>query len=226
LLRVCKRIHPEAAEVFYGENEFRFSGVNGWIVVNAFVATIGIRHARFVKVLTIGMPFWAKNRGCTYGTSRCLDSSTQRERLEGIMLWTYPSKLGSYYDSAFDLLSWNLAKAGTLKKLNLILPDWFDYTEVHHSKTHDELWAALNRILSKLPRLTVEVIYMCPEDNFKEMGDSIKRLVRELRAARIRVFRLAYYQERPFMRPWVLVEGEAARDFQMYIAGVISDSDN
>ena len=40
LLRTCKVVNSEAAEIFYGKNEFRFSGINGCVIASAFVFTI------------------------------------------------------------------------------------------------------------------------------------------------------------------------------------------
>ena len=60
-LRVSSRINEEAAQVFYGSNEFRFSGINGWMVLSAFLYTIGPRHYRFLQSITIHVPFPGKD---------------------------------------------------------------------------------------------------------------------------------------------------------------------
>ncbi|KAH7066285.1 hypothetical protein BKA63DRAFT_496133 [Paraphoma chrysanthemicola] len=56
LLRTCRKVHTEAAEVFYGENEFRFTGLAGHIVVNLFVRKIYKQHFQFIKHLTMSIP--------------------------------------------------------------------------------------------------------------------------------------------------------------------------
>ncbi|CAO2649858.1 Nn.00g011500.m01.CDS01 [Neocucurbitaria sp. VM-36] len=39
-LRTCRTVQSEGSEVFYGENEFRFSGLNGHMVANLFIRKI------------------------------------------------------------------------------------------------------------------------------------------------------------------------------------------
>ncbi|KAF2124366.1 hypothetical protein P153DRAFT_400995 [Dothidotthia symphoricarpi CBS 119687] len=70
LLRVSKLIHEEASEVFYGENEWRFSGINGWMVMSCWLNTIQFRHFRFLKTVTVHVPFLGKDYVAfpTYGT--------------------------------------------------------------------------------------------------------------------------------------------------------------
>lgn len=53
LLRVSRAIHELGVKIFYGENEFRFSAVNGWIVANCFLYTIGPRHFQHLRVITL-----------------------------------------------------------------------------------------------------------------------------------------------------------------------------
>ncbi|KAL0261371.1 hypothetical protein SLS55_002801 [Diplodia seriata] len=62
VLRLNKLINREAAEVFYGENEFRFSAFNSSIPAHAFMATIGTQNTRFLRKLTLFVPFL--KRGC------------------------------------------------------------------------------------------------------------------------------------------------------------------
>ena len=57
LMRTYKQIHSEVAPLYYGHNEFRFSGVNGTAVACAFISTLGVRQSRFLKSITIPMPF-------------------------------------------------------------------------------------------------------------------------------------------------------------------------
>ncbi|KAF2469149.1 uncharacterized protein BDR25DRAFT_356932 [Lindgomyces ingoldianus] len=57
LLRVSSIIHLEASQVFYGENEFRFTGINGWMVCSLYLNTIGPQHFRFLRHITLHVPF-------------------------------------------------------------------------------------------------------------------------------------------------------------------------
>ncbi|KAL1644991.1 hypothetical protein SLS58_004062 [Diplodia intermedia] len=62
VMRLNKQINREAAEVFYGENEFRFSAFNSFTPARAFLATIGTLNTRFLRKLTLFVPFL--KRGC------------------------------------------------------------------------------------------------------------------------------------------------------------------
>ncbi|KAF2167971.1 hypothetical protein M409DRAFT_53909 [Zasmidium cellare ATCC 36951] len=53
LLRVNKQLCSEATPVFYGENEFRFSNVTGWIGLDLFLYKIGLEnHPQCLRVPT------------------------------------------------------------------------------------------------------------------------------------------------------------------------------
>ncbi|ORX97813.1 hypothetical protein BCR34DRAFT_160345 [Clohesyomyces aquaticus] len=57
LLRVSRTVHREASAIFYGETEFRFSGINGWMICSTWLNTIGPQHFQCLKRLTIHVPF-------------------------------------------------------------------------------------------------------------------------------------------------------------------------
>lgn len=48
LLRLSKQINKEITEMFYRDNEFRFSGKDGWQVLAAFLLAIGPTNARYL----------------------------------------------------------------------------------------------------------------------------------------------------------------------------------
>lgn len=51
-------VNAEDYEVFYGENEFRFSAINGHVVANLFIRKIYKQHFQWIKKLTMTMPFY------------------------------------------------------------------------------------------------------------------------------------------------------------------------
>jgi hypothetical protein len=57
LLRLNKQINPEAASVFYGHNEFRFTGPNGRDTLEAFCRTIGEANTRRLAKITHHVTF-------------------------------------------------------------------------------------------------------------------------------------------------------------------------
>jgi hypothetical protein len=63
LLRTSKQVNLKVAEIFYGNNEFRFSGLNGHMVASAYAMKIGLRNLNFIQSITIAMPFLSEERG-------------------------------------------------------------------------------------------------------------------------------------------------------------------
>ena len=61
LLRVNRLIHVEASQIFYGENEWRFSGINGWMVFYAWLNTVGPMHFRWLKQICLHIPLPGKD---------------------------------------------------------------------------------------------------------------------------------------------------------------------
>lgn len=56
LLRVNKQLCSEATPVFYGENEFRFSNVTGWIALDFFLYKIGLDKSSMLRQVTVCYP--------------------------------------------------------------------------------------------------------------------------------------------------------------------------
>lgn len=53
VLRLSKEIRNEATSVFWGENEFRMSALNSFIICDTFFLTIGDFNVRFLRKLTL-----------------------------------------------------------------------------------------------------------------------------------------------------------------------------
>ncbi|KAK2610308.1 hypothetical protein N8I77_003753 [Diaporthe amygdali] len=79
MMRVCKKIGDEVREFFYGGNNFRFSYVNGFQVMAAFMHTIRSANCSFLKHITVQIP----NRA--YGYSQDLSSKTGWKNFEQLM---------------------------------------------------------------------------------------------------------------------------------------------
>ncbi|KAL1644990.1 hypothetical protein SLS58_004061 [Diplodia intermedia] len=56
ILRLRKTINKEAAEVFYGQNEFRFNNINAFLVFRSFAVTIGTANTRFLRKISLRVP--------------------------------------------------------------------------------------------------------------------------------------------------------------------------
>ncbi|ORY06388.1 hypothetical protein BCR34DRAFT_590629 [Clohesyomyces aquaticus] len=121
LLRTCMLIHAEAGEVYYGNNAFRFSAMNGWMVANAFLYHIGHGHYKHITSLTVPLPFeyWT-----TTGVFKCIDSKSSLQKFIGMIPFKCPPDL-DYGQSFYDVCL-AMKKLGKLRTLNLVLPDWYE----------------------------------------------------------------------------------------------------
>lgn len=72
VMRLCKKIRGEVQDYFYGGNNFRFSHVNGFLVMAAFNHTIRPANFSFLKHITVQIP----NRVRDNSYSEGMDSKT------------------------------------------------------------------------------------------------------------------------------------------------------
>ncbi|KAF2135718.1 uncharacterized protein K452DRAFT_303332 [Aplosporella prunicola CBS 121167] len=133
--RIYRRINAEATPIFYGNNNFRFTNVNAWSILDAFLTTIKPKNAQWIRHLTIHVPFednWPPE--ILWRHLRTVPSANQWNRLlttvsdRGMTVtdwknsWWNGAKLFKVFESACEGL--RLIKG--LKRLELILPwDFF-----------------------------------------------------------------------------------------------------
>lgn len=82
VMRLCKKIHVEVSDYFYGGNNFRFSHANGFLVMAAFNHTIKPANFSFLKHITVQIP----NR--MYDSSyddKALDSKTGWQNFDQLL---------------------------------------------------------------------------------------------------------------------------------------------
>lgn len=77
ILRLSKKVHAEAAEFFYGRNNFRFSDYDGLAVMAVFHHTIGQANCDLVRHVTVQVP--NSNRSLPYWRG-CIDRYTKNIR--------------------------------------------------------------------------------------------------------------------------------------------------
>ncbi|KAF2099738.1 hypothetical protein NA57DRAFT_55683 [Rhizodiscina lignyota] len=56
ILRASKQLNDETTLIFYGENEFCFTGKDDWMMLYAFLETIGRRNVSCIKHLAVKFP--------------------------------------------------------------------------------------------------------------------------------------------------------------------------
>lgn len=130
-LRLNKQFNKEASSVFYGENEFRFTGSCGWIWLRAFMTNIGKANTACLRIITVHVPWLGKtadrsdswnlikgcktDRGCLAGKERIMRMPLDQIRI-----------LPVAHKEAISIFN----RIGTLAELNLVLPRWFDVENV------------------------------------------------------------------------------------------------
>jgi len=185
LLRVCKQLNEEAAEIFYGENIFRFIGRGGWVVALAFMNKIGRQHWRFLKhlVLPVPIPTQGKAFDCTawqyhvyrpahHDALEELLSINQKEYwielLQEIGLRVprqLPGNLGAFVRYpwlSFKIVCDLLAQAQRLRNLDLVITDGYypmgNGMWTKNPVRQSRYWDRLESFEEQMPNLTISLI--------------------------------------------------------------------
>jgi hypothetical protein len=155
LLRCCKQLNEEGAEIFYGENHFRFSGSNGWVVAAGWFHKIGLRHTKWLTRLTLPVPFLHGVSGqyVSWNNAQVGEMSWRQWGIwSSVIGWrlnfNFPYRFKDFRDIGIQAMATHdvfliLMKAGRLRELNLVLPDWFDF-RLHmydDDMTQERFWA-------------------------------------------------------------------------------------
>ena len=83
LLRTNRQVNAETASIFYGDNEFRFSNVEGWYVLSAFLKTIGPHNKARLRSIAVHTPWFGECTDSRY--DRWPESDTRMHWLHGEM---------------------------------------------------------------------------------------------------------------------------------------------
>jgi len=87
LLGVSKQVCEEAAETLFGQNTFRFTNINGWVVFSCFLFTIGAQNYKYLRHVGIHVPFLGEElSGASVDWERrTIDSMTSYQKFCGVM---------------------------------------------------------------------------------------------------------------------------------------------
>lgn len=155
LLRVCKQLNAECAPLFYGRNEFRFTNLNAWIVLCAFMHTIGPANRAELRRLTVHIPFggYCHEMG---STDKLAETKSSLEKLYSelsVMHLSVPVRKRGGFDNttAFKDACLILAKADRLQSLQLVLQPNFRVLD-------EQTWTSWDSWSDYYGRLEVEGI--------------------------------------------------------------------
>ncbi|KAI4688264.1 uncharacterized protein J4E84_005195 [Alternaria hordeiaustralica] len=196
LLRTCKQVCAEATEVFYGNNEFRFSGLNGHMVAYAFATKIGSRNLGFMKSMTMAIPCRSGDRGCM-ASHWNPHTWLRTHEVYDLMPFSYPWTKGKLrkrfprldFEDSWRSLAWMLAGAYRLNKIKFVLPHYIRFRlearglQRHMRCCDRQLFSAMDDIVAAKPFLQVAIVRMFKDPNEDASCDSSQRcLIKELKS--------------------------------------------
>ena len=138
LLRVSRQVRSEAMGEFYRHNEWRSSGMNGWMVANAFMFTSGMFGWRWIRRITLPLPVRHTAQGRAqqrWGMIRPAVSKRAVVRLAKQIPFVVPDEWK--YDSSVRDVCIALGKCMNLEMLRLVLPRWCDMEVVDEGVLED-----------------------------------------------------------------------------------------
>ncbi|KAK5113300.1 hypothetical protein LTR85_010917 [Meristemomyces frigidus] len=102
LLRTCKQINAEAAPIFYGEQEWRFTSIKGWYVLDSFLRQIGPVNQALLRKIAVHVPSF-NQATCVRRTKRILEEHGTLESLRLVLPDSY-HLWGARNDELYDQL--------------------------------------------------------------------------------------------------------------------------
>lgn len=185
LLRTCKQVNMEGAEIFYGHNEFRFSGKNGHMAAFAFVTKIGPRNLDFMKTITCALPLRSSDEGM-YGENWNPTCWKRIHEIYDRMPFPYSPKVWRYrklykrldFQDAWYKLAEKLIKAYALEHVTFVLPEcsYFSYDDAKHPP-----YDALGDLCAAKPLLELHVVRMMNIGDGNKLSASSTEVIGKLK---------------------------------------------
>lgn len=125
LLSTNRAVHAEATSVFYGENEFRFSNIEGWYILSSFLKTIGPDNAGLIRSIAVHVPWYGKALDNRHdGLPESINKMKGMKCLLDSMGLKYPWSWATFQKEAcIKRVKQIFEGAGKLESVAYILPD-------------------------------------------------------------------------------------------------------
>ncbi|KAK4545846.1 hypothetical protein LTR36_002410 [Oleoguttula mirabilis] len=125
LLRLSRQINSQASDIFYGDNEFRFTSKFGWCYLLAFLRKIGLANVSRLRRLAVPVPYEGRDYSASWGPSMdSVASSLHRMGLNDDDQ-SEPPSIQACIRGCIKILE----KAGNLEVLRLVLPISFRFAD-------------------------------------------------------------------------------------------------
>ena len=130
VLRLNSQINKEASDIFYGENDFRFSSDQGWYYMFGFLRTIGSENISRLRSLNVCVP-WKGEEGVkdTYATHDDFERKVHGIIMKGMGIRLGQTSLDTFERTVKSSLSLLKANPG-LKQMRLILPSTYVFETI------------------------------------------------------------------------------------------------
>ena len=177
LLRTCKGMHAECAEVLYGENEFRFAGKYQHLELLKFLTHIGPRHRTWLRNLTMNSPFVGSgDRIIEHNVVLEIDSTLIDSDQSYSWFINYPQS-PPLFEAQPRGMTWSdlckplfdlLESLPQLRVLTIVLPDDWEYCNDAGNREpwpytmdlrgREEIWHSLSGLLRVKPFVQVRAV--------------------------------------------------------------------
>jgi hypothetical protein len=176
LLQTSMLINLEAAEIFYGMNEFRFSGVHGHIAAAVFAYTIGPRNLSWIHMLTVVLPIRSGRRS----SHNFFPISVPFNEYLDQTLFRYPRyeiKWHGVEASLILLTELLIVGALRLEQLVFVLPEYLLLRPAG-----EQHWDAIKELICRKRFLSIDIVRMfMPTSNIYTLHGGHRWLVSKLK---------------------------------------------
>ena len=153
LLRLSPEFNKEASDIFYGENEFRFTSNEGWNYLFAFLRTVGDANVARLRYLSICVPWIGLDTDSSSGEYHNEFSHRMyNNRVKAIGL-QFDLDTAPTFEKCVQLSFSILGQSGNLGVLRFVLP-------VSYSFIDTPLKLNLADITSNLPATKITLVHL------------------------------------------------------------------
>lgn len=134
LLRVSKQVQEETTQILYGQNEFRFTGPNGWQVMACFFYSITAEARSYIRSVSVCADRWGPSSNEPFnseptffvGFHNVNTLKTFRSEIQKMGLYVPEHYTLDTWDAeGFDFALENLQQMPSLRSLDVLLPSWY-----------------------------------------------------------------------------------------------------
>lgn len=182
LLCTSKQVHREASSIFYGENEFRFTSMEGWQYLSSFILTIGLENTCLFRSIAVHTPWFgmAKDDDREGGDESLTKLNVLRSEAQSRGLRCHPRQWQFRQSGYVRFVKKVLESTGGLEYLKIIIADsymlvpWYAQGSAQGSIPMVEIFDPF-----KIPKLEVTMVRLhggfCSPDTDQQERNARRR---------------------------------------------------